>query len=648
MATPVPMLHDDDVDDAVVATANALLQVDRAAIDAVHEVRDLASARVWRGVFTCFEDDEEADALRCLRWLQQTVDANQAQARVPRLDRDPELLVMAARHGWLEVLRFLRVECRIDGGVQRAMDKAAQYGHLHVLQYLCDTSESRCSYEAMDEAASQGHLAVVRFLYETVGMREMSWAQRLAAAAGHVDVLQFFHDAGVAEWSTDILRHAVHFGRVSVVRWLRETRPAVAFEPTILDSLSPSCATLEMAQYLHDHAMGGATTDAMDHAAAAGALDAVRFLHEHRREGCTAAAMDRAAAGGHVDVVAFLHHSRTEGCTTLAMDEAAMRGHLEVVRFLHAHRHEGCTAAALEDAVREGHLEVVRFLVHERREPVTQKAVAVAASYGHVEILRELLADDAPSSSSSSISVVEVFTPSFVRTLVQSVDVLRFVHERLQVELPPRALVAAVDTTAPSIDVVAYLLSHVDMPQHQRYVVAALCVAAERGSIHVLDAIERVMPLNEDVGRQSSDPRRPRELATWPSCSACTSERARAGHPQRWTRLLAPATWRSSGSCTSSGARAARRAPWTTPRPTATCASSSSCTASAQRAARPTPSTAPRPTASPTSSRSFGGAAPRDTRPARWTPRTSDATTRCWRCCPTTACLVDPAARCRQ
>ncbi|KAJ0398731.1 hypothetical protein ATCC90586_008658 [Pythium insidiosum] len=490
--SPLPDCRDDDYDEdeALIATANAILKAQDGVND-VREVRDLASSRVWRDVFARFSDDEEADALRCLRWLQATVDANQTNARMPNIERDPECLTMAARHGWLDVIKFLRTECHIDGHLQRAMDKAAQYGHLDVVKYFHNASEQGCSYEAMAEAAFRGHLHVVQYLYETVGRRDVDLALSWAASGGRLEVLQYFHAVGIEEgWRSELLTNAANFGHLHVVRWIRENRPDIASERTILD-----CAAshgLELVRYLTDHAMGGATTVALDKAAEAGALDVVRYLHEHRDEGCTTAAMDRAAGRGHIDVVMFLHASRSEGCTTLAMDDAARGGHLEVVRFLHENRTEGCTPAALEGAVTDGHLDVVRFLVEERKEPVAPETVVSAAAFGHLEILRFLCA-------ASGTSANEVFTASRMSEIMRCrgrVDIIRFVHEELGVELPPRSLVASIEWS-PHLVLFEYILDRLGTEAHEKQLIAALAIAAARGWTDVLSLIDRKANWND-------------------------------------------------------------------------------------------------------------------------------------------------------
>lgn len=49
----------------------------------------------------------------------------------------------------------------------RAMDGAAEFGHLEVVRFLHETRRSKgCMTDAMDDAIVNGHLEVVKFLHE--------------------------------------------------------------------------------------------------------------------------------------------------------------------------------------------------------------------------------------------------------------------------------------------------------------------------------------------------------------------------------------------------------------------------------------------------------------------------------------------------
>jgi ankyrin repeat protein len=55
-------------------------------------------------------------------------------------------------------------EFRTEGCTTRAMDYAAQNGHIDVVEWLHEFRVEGCTTDAMDWAAENGHLEVVKFL----------------------------------------------------------------------------------------------------------------------------------------------------------------------------------------------------------------------------------------------------------------------------------------------------------------------------------------------------------------------------------------------------------------------------------------------------------------------------------------------------
>ncbi|GMF22467.1 unnamed protein product [Phytophthora lilii] len=167
-----------------------------------------------------------------------------------------------------------------------AMDQAATYYHIDVVQWLHENRKEGCTAAAIDGAAANGHFGMVKWLFKHRTEGCTTKAMDMAAQNGHLDV----------------------------VRWL------------------------------HYHVRDGCTTEAMDSAACAGHLRGCQWLHTHRSEGCSTKAMDEAARTGDLEMIKWLHYNRSEGCSTDAMDNAAACGKLEVVKWLHRNRSEGCTS----------------------------------------------------------------------------------------------------------------------------------------------------------------------------------------------------------------------------------------------------------------------------------------------------------------
>ena len=77
---------------------------------------------------------------------------------------------------------------------KKAMNWAAENGHLDVVKWLHENRQEGCTRMAMNNAAENGHLGMVKWLHnnreEGCTMYAMNWA----AAAGHLHVVNWLRD----------------------------------------------------------------------------------------------------------------------------------------------------------------------------------------------------------------------------------------------------------------------------------------------------------------------------------------------------------------------------------------------------------------------------------------------------------------------
>lgn len=77
---------------------------------------------------------------------------------------------------------------------RRAMELAAEAGHLKVVQYLHQHRHEGCTVETMNMAAQNGHLCVVQWLHSNRTEGCTARAMDMAAANGHLAVVQWLHE----------------------------------------------------------------------------------------------------------------------------------------------------------------------------------------------------------------------------------------------------------------------------------------------------------------------------------------------------------------------------------------------------------------------------------------------------------------------
>lgn len=249
-----------------------------------------------------------------------------------------------------------------DASASLELWQAAATGDLPLLQRVhamrspVSVRGSRPVERALEAAAERGHLHVVQWLHAAFPTRSgRSRALDLAAEHGHLDVVCWLHTASQLNETLDrasmaAMDEAAKNGHLDVVRWL------------------------------HTHRTEGCTTRAMDCAAGNGHLSVVQWLHTHRNEGCTTQAMDWAARTGHLEVVQWLHTHRREGCSSVAIDGAAANGHLDVVVWLREHRQLKWSKNAESGAAARGHVHVLEWLrLHAAVGPATTMTTEVEA-----------------------------------------------------------------------------------------------------------------------------------------------------------------------------------------------------------------------------------------------------------------------------
>lgn len=232
----------------------------------------------------------------------------------------------------LDVAKWLQVHTMPPTEDALLLDEAARHGDLEMMRWLRAKRGENVSYDGAMRAVNNGFLDAVKWLCQTFDFLEpRDLCMDKAAGNGHLEMIKWLHPQSA--WCTcQAMNRAARNGHLQVVKWL------------------------------HEHRREGCSTDAMDYAAANGHLEVVQWLHVNRSEGCTEFAMDNAAKNGFLAVVEWLHYNRFEGCTKRAMDDAAANGHMRVLQWLYEHRSEGCSVAAIEGATQYSHWEVVEWL----------------------------------------------------------------------------------------------------------------------------------------------------------------------------------------------------------------------------------------------------------------------------------------------
>ncbi|AVK76623.1 Ankyrin repeat domain containing protein [Pandoravirus neocaledonia] len=221
-----------------------------------------------------------------------------------------------------------------EGTIHRAIVKAAKYGHLSVVQYMCENhSVGRYSMIlATTEAARRGHACIVEFLCSRGSSAprddEVDTMVDTAAEHGHAEVVEFLY---------------ARFGRSGTSRGLFGAVGDAYVDLAVrLHDIDPQRASLlkERRRVIGADAPSAALWK--DYEARAG--DGMTLFHgpgsyqNHRMSQSTMGLIDVACATGSLDMVAALWQRNAGTWTRSLLCCAVMGGNADILRHLIAHR----------------------------------------------------------------------------------------------------------------------------------------------------------------------------------------------------------------------------------------------------------------------------------------------------------------------
>ncbi|TDH68359.1 hypothetical protein CCR75_003476 [Bremia lactucae] len=228
------------------------------------------------------------------------------------LDISPVVVAVCGRFYAANDLILENVNAFLDFSPKWNLMHAALAGHLHLVQRLSRRNPKkfqRCCQEAMDSAAEFGHLDVVQWLHHNRQEGCTTDAMDMAACNGHLEIVQWLHENRKEGCTRNAIDFAAQRGHLKVVQWL------------------------------HYNRLEGATHYAIDNAASYGHLDVIKWLHNHRHEGCSQSAVLNAISAGHEHVARWLVLNRKRDCVGKMsfVEYVAGRGHCNIDKLTGKH-----------------------------------------------------------------------------------------------------------------------------------------------------------------------------------------------------------------------------------------------------------------------------------------------------------------------
>ena len=318
-----------------------------------------------------------------------------------------------ARHGDLDFLQELRtysINCTCS---RRGANYAADNGHLHVLVYLRENTNTLPMPEGVYDAAENGHSDVVKYCMMHMGreLKQVELADSLAAsgqiellslaevrpseagaykaaANGHLAMVQHLHAIGIP-FEDHAAECAAGNGHLDVLKYLiEELHFAVWYQGVTTASEN---GHLHILQYLWEESRENFQVDVqevVDCAAEKGYLHIVKYFYDREDLRVSRVSADIAAADGMLEIIRYLQEEQGVACSSDAADNAAENGYTEVLRYLFD-RGIYCTDDGADELAKHGRLDLIQEL-RQHGIHCTEYGADYAAEYGHLDILQDL------------------------------------------------------------------------------------------------------------------------------------------------------------------------------------------------------------------------------------------------------------------
>ncbi|EFA85741.1 hypothetical protein PPL_00971 [Heterostelium album PN500] len=259
-----------------------------------------------------------------------------------------------------------------EGERTKTINAIAQVGDIQVMKIIHDMG---CEFtpEAMTIAARHGHLELVKFLKENRTEGCQPYTVAWCIQAGQTEVVDYLLENCLSFLdlkSIDPIKNACRLGDLPML--IKLLRYGFSIDTGAMDEAA-AAYQLHIVDYLHQNRTEGCSPHAINQASFNGYIEIVRYLSEKRKEGCSHIAMDGAIQNGHMELLKYLHANRTEGCSHVGIDKAIANNQFETVRFVVENRRERWTERGIRYGLEKKNFKLVRYcLKNQPLEPTTE------------------------------------------------------------------------------------------------------------------------------------------------------------------------------------------------------------------------------------------------------------------------------------
>ncbi|KAL7747559.1 hypothetical protein RI367_007000 [Sorochytrium milnesiophthora] len=314
------------------------------------------------------------------------------------------LLPIAAQHGRLELVQALNgINPEILQEHSKAIQLAAENGHLDVVQYTHPQLQSAVPVQVLEAALLHGHEQVARWLYERCPLA-VSWRAALGLAhGGHVDLLELLqsnrHIHPIepdrywrSQWQDSSSPIAAAAQDARVLQILKHIEP----EFSVIDAFGGSAARIYLPTLQHVIRNESPTPDLQVFCAAAcaGRTDIVDWMLCECPLWTSAEAIRFAAGAGHQELARRLSDHFAVPLMKCCLQMRHLRalvesGHLRKLKWIEEHCEISCDFSLLLSGIKSRNLAIAQLLHrHCQQLQFSKEMLTVACGTGNLRMVQ--------------------------------------------------------------------------------------------------------------------------------------------------------------------------------------------------------------------------------------------------------------------
>lgn len=236
------------------------------------------------------------------------------------------------------------------------------------------------NYRNGNAAIKQGYLTLLK---ENNNLVLPIDAIDIAAIYGRLNIIQYLSNNNLSKYTSNTMELAATWGHFEVVKWLHYNNCECSI---VVMDCAAAFGYLPIVEFLHYNRFEGCTTYAIEAAAKEGHTEVVKFLYynKHNLRLCANKALNDAASNGHLEVVKFLHDVRiSKRFIYKLLHKVRYKNNFDIIEYINRKLN-----GLLDKVTSNDNFDIIGYINHNLIEfKDEQRAINLARKNGHSQVV---------------------------------------------------------------------------------------------------------------------------------------------------------------------------------------------------------------------------------------------------------------------